>query len=740
MGAIDLFKGLFRQKNAMAGSSMAQIFSSLSGGDSPRMNQSNMNEYLGRFADQAWIYSCIRIIQSKGAGVPLKIYRKNGKELVELPDHELKQLLDSVNPTMNGYDLLEATHGYVELAGNAYWLLDAFVDGKPTEIYPLNPKCIKIMANKTSGVTGYAYELTPGTIEEVFQPEIIVHFKTWNPLDPFYGMAPICAARDSADTMYFSDQYNKAFFKNGAEPGGILSSDQTINEESKKQISSAWAKLHKSVRKAHSVAIMDGGLKWQPTGTTHKDMSYGELKRMSREDVLTVFNMPPIMVGVFDEANYSNAREQRRIFWVDCMIPRLRKIESVVNERLVKPWDPSLIAKFDLGGIEDLAEDVDRRARADASNVSAGIVTTNEIRKEKNLPPVAWGNTWWAPMGLAPVDPVTGEPPENDASPTPTPSNPAAPSDSENEPASDAEDPASDPAESKSIQSKNEPANAPDTTEVIVEDPKKLFRDQVWVRYKGMTEKIEHRWSAHMRQLFTDQEREVIANVQKGDWKKHVQQNKLDKMRHIKNTLDVFLFDRTQSRTVFRKTAHSLMTYTVKEAADSEISQYDLGIDFNLTDPNVTSWINSKSFAFSERVNKTTEDALKDELTQAIQNGETITQVEDRIAGVFDIARGARTALIARTEVISASNEGAMESYKQSGVVEKTEWVSSRDGNVRHPTDKQPNIPNHLIDGESVFLGVKFSNGLLYPGDPSGEADNVCNCRCTIAPVTSKED
>lgn len=87
--------------------------------------------------------------------------------------------------------------------------------------------------------------------------------------------------------------------------------------------------------------------------------------------------------------------------------------------------------------------------------------------------------------------------------------------------------------------------------------------------------------------------------------------------------------------------------------------------------------------------------------------------------------------MIARTEVISASNEGAMASYKQSGVVEASEWVTSRDNRVRD---------EHQIDGETVELGAVFSNGLEYPGDPHGEPGNVINCRCTIAPVTKKAD
>ena len=107
--------------------SMPGILGSLArnSGASPRPSIGNMDAFLGRYADQAWVYACVRIIQTKAAAVPLKVYKvgKDGKK-VEQPNHPLKILLDSVNPFMDGYGLREATHGFKELGGNSIWLLD----------------------------------------------------------------------------------------------------------------------------------------------------------------------------------------------------------------------------------------------------------------------------------------------------------------------------------------------------------------------------------------------------------------------------------------------------------------------------------------------------------------------------------------------------------------------------------------------------------------------------------------
>jgi len=49
------------------------------------------------------------------------------------------------------------------------------------------------------------------------------------------------------------------------------------------------------------------------------------------------------------------------------------------------------------------------------------------------------------------------------------------------------------------------------------------------------------------------------------------------------------------------------------------------------------------------------------------------------------------------------------------------------DERVRTGTDEHPNW-RHDIDGEKAKIGEPFSNDLLYPNDPNGEAGNVINC------------
>lgn len=669
---------------------------------SPRPTVHNMRDFLGRYADQAWVFSCIRIIQTKGAGVPLKIYKASAAgEMIEQPMHPLKKLLDGANPFMNGYDLREGTHGYKALVGNAYWLLDAFVNGKPTEIYPMNPARVKIRADKEKYITGYVYEPSPGVDPTPLDVSEVLHFKTWNPIDDFYGLPPLSAARDASDSLMGADRYNKMFFENSAEPSGILSSEAPMSDALFDRISTGWKKMHQGVRKAHKIAILEGGLKWQSVTQSHKDMQFPDLKRMSREDILTVYGIPPVMVGVFDEANYNNAQEQRRIFWIDTMIPELKKLESVINERLVKPYDPTVVALFDLADVEALQKDEKLRAEADKVLVDGGIMTINEVRKGRRLEDVTWGDTWHAPIGLAPVD----EPkPEPVVTPPPT-DNP------DDNPQDQPEDPVQDAAP-------------------IIVDKGLTRREATWQLFKGATLSRERKWRSTLAGLFNQQERQVKRNLQ-DQWQQRAVQAKLDGGKTTKAAVDVIIFDGSEARKLFRKTGKQLLTYTLEQSAKDEAERYGFA-SFDITNPRVAKWLDEKAFKFADEVNSTTEELLHKELTDAIAAGDSVDTVAKRIEEVFDAARGYRSETIARTEVVSASNKGAFEMYAQAGV-QQSEWITARDGEVRG--DRKGDKFDHHIDGEVVNLGSKFSTGLEYPGDPSGDPGNVINCRCTIAPV-----
>lgn len=113
-------------------------------------------------------------------------------------------------------------------------------------------------------------------------------------------------------------------------------------------------------------------------------------------------------------------------------------------------------------------------------------------------------------------------------------------------------------------------------------------------------------------------------------------------------------------------------------------------------------------------------------VTQGLLLGEPMDKVAKRISKVADMSAG--TAMrAARTCVTSAENAGRVDSYtraKSLGIEVKKQWLATLDGRTRSS--------HRALDGESVEVDEPFSNGLMYPGDPSGPGKERYNCRCTL--------
>lgn len=111
-------------------------------------------------------------------------------------------------------------------------------------------------------------------------------------------------------------------------------------------------------------------------------------------------------------------------------------------------------------------------------------------------------------------------------------------------------------------------------------------------------------------------------------------------------------------------------------------------------------------------------------ITQGILQGESIPNIVKRTTGIFGKNRAAATRA-ARTACTAAENGGRMNSFeraKRLGIDMEIEWCATLDERTRES--------HRELDGERIELGERFSNGLEYPGDPSGDPGEVYNCRC----------
>lgn len=114
------------------------------------------------------------------------------------------------------------------------------------------------------------------------------------------------------------------------------------------------------------------------------------------------------------------------------------------------------------------------------------------------------------------------------------------------------------------------------------------------------------------------------------------------------------------------------------------------------------------------------------EVSRGIATGMSYAQVAKQLENQSRIGYN-RAIRIARTEghrIQCASAMDAMEQAKDRGADIVKQWDATLDGRTRDSHAK--------LDGEIREVDKRFSNGLMYPGDPHGVAAEVVNCRCAL--------
>lgn len=120
------------------------------------------------------------------------------------------------------------------------------------------------------------------------------------------------------------------------------------------------------------------------------------------------------------------------------------------------------------------------------------------------------------------------------------------------------------------------------------------------------------------------------------------------------------------------------------------------------------------------------------EITSGILQGESIGKLANRVQNLSDANR-AGAIRNARTAVTGAQNGGRQASYdraKEMGLKLRKRWIATKDMRTRHE--------HAMLDGQTVELDKPFQidgHKLMFPGDPTGLARLVWNCRCTMRTV-----
>jgi HK97 family phage portal protein len=651
-------------------------------------------------------YSAIKAISNDVASIELKLYKKRivrGKyDFEEVIEHEALSLLDHVNPFTTRYEFLEATQIFKELSGEAFWLILRDAGGKPIEMWPLRPDWITIHPSKSKVISSYEYR--PGGMSESFkfEAEDVIHHKEFNPVRMSRGKAAVNAAAMDIDLDDFSAGYTRNFYFNAAVPNLLIKFKNKIQPEVLDRFIQQWENKFRGVAQSHKIAAISGDVETEHLSTDMDKLGLIEQRRFVRDNILAIFQVPKSILGLSEDVNRANAEATIRAYMERVIDPKMQRLVSTLNEFYLKLW-PDEDLFFDY--VSPVPEDSELKLKTYENALKYGWMSVNEVRENENLEPVEGGDEI-RPWG------------------------------SNFKPSQD-EDGVDDPDKNKKmfvvkkgkkgyITNAHVPGKRINVLrkEIMKRSIKKRVAKLLGIVIKQSEDEIKKEliWRKLIEK--TDDWEIKILNVSKKlfEQQRNIVEGKLEG-RKAKIDPAKLLFDLATENTKWKAEFEPIIRAILKEQGRDTLR--DLGItgDMDITQDNVIEFIEKESGEMISGINQTTLDKLRETLSEGVREGEGIDALKSRVMHVFEVASSVRAEMIARTEVLRASNFATTESYKQSGVVKGKEWLTAMD--ERTCPVCQP------LDGQTVTLGRNFKTEL---GDVEYPPIHP-QCRCTVIPV-----
>lgn len=374
------------------------------------------------------IFSCVQLISNRLASVDLRLYcqtnpgqslpkcrtkalsltekkslskspvrslvLRKSSDFTEVIEHPLLNLLHQPCHNVSYYDLIRLTSAYIEVTGNAYWLLKRNKLDVPYEAVVLPAHCVTPLPdlNDVTRVRGFQYIYGYGVNEQViYRPEQVVHFHSCDLLNPFLtGLPPVRAIWQRQLLAQKELSMLQAVLNNSSRMDGILTPEEGMG----------WAeaeRLSKEVTQRFRGAGTGGWfvapekmtvspLNWLP-----KDMSALTLYEALRKAICAAFSIPPT---VFDSGS-NRAEKESDLYYLATfsLVPRLIGIAQKLNQQLVPSFDNRLWLEFDSPVPADkqylLQERTTDLAEA-AGLLQNGVCTREEVRLKYGFSAEEW--------------------------------------------------------------------------------------------------------------------------------------------------------------------------------------------------------------------------------------------------------------------------------------------------------------------------------------------------------------
>ena len=257
-------------------------------------------------------------------------------------------------------------------------IIDLLIDGNifvyfdGRHLYQLPAGNIEIETHETQYITKYVYQ---GQVD--YTPSEIIHVKE-NSFNSIYrGVPRLKPAWRTMKLLGSMRNFQDNFFKNGAVPGLVLKSPNTLSEKIKERMLAAWRVRYNPNTGGRRPLILDGGLEIDNLNEVNfKDLDFQPSIAANEKIILSALGVPPLLL---DSGNNANIRPNLRLYYLETILPIVRKINYAFERYF------GFDLQEDVSRVPALQPELRDQAAYYQSLVNTGIITPNEAREAMRM-------------------------------------------------------------------------------------------------------------------------------------------------------------------------------------------------------------------------------------------------------------------------------------------------------------------------------------------------------------------
>lgn len=357
------------------------------------------------------VYRCVALLSESAAGVPMGVYRLDADEATRDRAHAVDRLLNvRPNAWQSPYEFRRLLMCHVILRGNAFVRIVRGVGGRITDLWPLDPDRVTVTQAADYSIV---YEVSRGERGPLrLKQSDVLHLRALGS-DGVTGVSLIGQAREAIGVALETERHAARMFRNGARPSGTMSIEGALSDEAYDRMQAQLAANYEGAENAGRVMVLEQGAKFSPITMTSADAQFLETRAFQRNDIATVFGIPPFLLGDTTKASaWGTGLEQIMIgFNRFTLAPWLTLFEQAMRRDLLGS-DPALDVRADMR--ELLRGDQATRTAFHTAMLQFGVMSPNEVRREEGFSPRDGGDIYYPPPNMTTDSAEPGATPDDE--------------------------------------------------------------------------------------------------------------------------------------------------------------------------------------------------------------------------------------------------------------------------------------------------------------------------------------